>query len=61
MEQGVIYTQEQLQASVAVEELARATLSGRSLVVADVNADLKPDLLIADTGVPLQVLLNTRK
>jgi hypothetical protein len=34
---------------------------GSSLVVADVNADLKPDLLIADTGVPLQVLLNTRK
>lgn len=34
---------------------------GSALAVADVNADLKPDLLIAETGAPLQVLLNTRK
>jgi len=39
----------------------RVLALGSALAVADVNADLKPDLLIADTGAPLQVLLNTRK
>lgn len=34
---------------------------GTALLVGDVNADMKPDLLIADSGTPLQVLLNTRK
>ena len=39
----------------------RLLSQGTALVVGDVNADLKPDLLIADSGAPLQVLLNTRK
>ncbi len=34
---------------------------GTSLLLGDVNADMKPDLLIADSGAPLQVHLNTRK
>ena len=34
---------------------------GTALLLGDVNADMKPDLLILDSGLPMQVLLNTRK
>ena len=39
----------------------RAFPFGTAVLIADINADSKSDLLLFDSGQPLQVLLNTRK
>jgi len=39
----------------------RAFPLGTAVLIADINADSKSDLLLFDSGQPLQVLLNTRK